>query len=106
MAIKGMLGAALYGSTEENASEHHAFVSDAACLTHAPRVTGMHSTFTAFLPNIGSSNHDSHEHFLCDAPASHTHDGSSALHADFLFGQDGQAKRAGLFSAFSDDKDK
>mmetsp|Transcript_46703 Transcript_46703/g.81198 ORF Transcript_46703/g.81198 Transcript_46703/m.81198 type:complete len:111 (+) Transcript_46703:94-426(+) len=106
MAIKGMLGAALYGSTEENASEHHAFVSDAACLTHAPRVTGMHSTFTAFLPNIGSSNHDSHEHFLCDAPASHTHDGSSDLLKDFIFGQERSAKRAGRFTAFNDNESK
>mmetsp|Transcript_1075 Transcript_1075/g.2126 ORF Transcript_1075/g.2126 Transcript_1075/m.2126 type:complete len:109 (-) Transcript_1075:75-401(-) len=100
MAIKGMLGAALYGSTEENASEHHAFVSDVACLTHAPRVTGTHSTFTAFLPKIGSSNPDSHEHFLRDASASHAHDGSSALHTDFIFGQDRPAKRAGPFTAF------
>mmetsp|Transcript_2975 Transcript_2975/g.5496 ORF Transcript_2975/g.5496 Transcript_2975/m.5496 type:complete len:110 (-) Transcript_2975:108-437(-) len=105
MAIKGMLGAALYGSTEENASEHHAFVSDVACLTHAPRVTGMHSTFTAFLPNIGSSNHDSHEHFLCDASASHTHDGSSDLLKDFIFGQERPAKHAGRFTAFENNDD-
>mmetsp|Transcript_144053 Transcript_144053/g.265702 ORF Transcript_144053/g.265702 Transcript_144053/m.265702 type:complete len:107 (-) Transcript_144053:35-355(-) len=106
MATKGMLGAALYGNADESASAHHAFVSDMASLTHAPRATGTHATFTAFLSDVGSSNHESHEHFLPDASASHAHDGSSAVHIDFLFGQDGQAKRAGLFSAFSDDKDK
>mmetsp|Transcript_80301 Transcript_80301/g.139275 ORF Transcript_80301/g.139275 Transcript_80301/m.139275 type:complete len:109 (+) Transcript_80301:91-417(+) len=107
MTVKGLLNAALFGSADESTSADPTLVPDAASLTHASHHAGAHASFTAFLPDIGSSHHDSHVQFLPGVSSSYMQDGDSMQHADFLFGQNQQGKRPGLFTAFEgDDKGK